>query len=135
MTGILLLRQMVVAMPCETCKVVVYIQIVWVTWKAMLMDWDLRGITFYVLPRIWHQIRIRKRRRAKSFAQKGLRVKKPVMNGKEGLGVVEWLKSTHAPIDAFCQQSCGEPNENSRAMDASHNVLQVSNDEESWEEN
>ncbi|KAK8659354.1 hypothetical protein V6N13_029558 [Hibiscus sabdariffa] len=70
--------------------------------------------------------------RAKSFAQKGLRVKKPVMNGKEGLGVVEWLKSTHAPIDAFCQQSCGEPNENSRAMDASHNVLQILKQEEEF---
>ncbi|KAK8600422.1 hypothetical protein V6N12_050276 [Hibiscus sabdariffa] len=68
--------------------------------------------------------------RDKGFAQKGFRIKKPVINAKGGVGVVEWVKSAHALIDAVGRQSDVEPGEPSTAMDDSHNGFQVSDDEE-----
>ncbi|KAL4383939.1 hypothetical protein GQ457_15G014660 [Hibiscus cannabinus] len=66
---------------------------------------------------------------------KGLRIRKPMNSGKGGLGVVEWMKSAHARIDAIGKQ----PNESSGsypiAMDDSNNECLPSDDEEIWEEN
>ncbi|KAK8655752.1 hypothetical protein V6N13_108319 [Hibiscus sabdariffa] len=72
--------------------------------------------------------------RGKSIAQKGLRVKKHVTDGKGGLGVVEWVQSAHARIDAFRQHSDGDLGDSTTTMDASHSGLQVSDDEELWED-
>ncbi|KAK8701257.1 hypothetical protein V6N13_019647 [Hibiscus sabdariffa] len=67
-------------------------------------------------------------------ARKGLCVKKPMNSGKGGLGVVEWVKSTHARIYAIGKQSNRDFGSNSTAMDESYNDHQLFDDEELWEE-
>ncbi|KAK8676607.1 hypothetical protein V6N13_142181 [Hibiscus sabdariffa] len=51
-----------------------------------------------------------------------------------GLGVVEWVKSTHARIDAIGRQANREPIDASTITDTSEIALQSSNDEENWDE-
>ncbi|KAK8506515.1 hypothetical protein V6N12_034242 [Hibiscus sabdariffa] len=66
-------------------------------------------------------------------ARQGIRVKKSSNSGKGGLGVVDWVKSAHARIDAMGNQRNGKLDGNSNTMDNLSDDHLLS-EEDLWEE-
>ncbi|KAK8665312.1 hypothetical protein V6N13_005482 [Hibiscus sabdariffa] len=66
--------------------------------------------------------------------RKGLRFKKPGLGGKGGLGVVDWVKSTHARIDVIGRNVTIRERDTSIPLASSHLSIHSSDDEEILEE-
>ncbi|KAK8612440.1 hypothetical protein V6N13_092556 [Hibiscus sabdariffa] len=66
--------------------------------------------------------------------RKGLRFKKPGLGGKGGSGVVDWVKSTHARIDAIGRNVSIRERDTSIPLASSHLSIHSSDDEEILEE-
>ncbi|KAK9003234.1 hypothetical protein V6N11_060798 [Hibiscus sabdariffa] len=66
--------------------------------------------------------------------RKGLRFKKPGLGGKGGSGVVDWVKSTHARIDAIGRNVSIREKDTSIPLASSHLSIHSSDDEEILEE-
>ncbi|KAL4333656.1 hypothetical protein GQ457_07G010760 [Hibiscus cannabinus] len=71
--------------------------------------------------------------RKDGVARQGIRIKKALNSGRGGLGVVEWVKSAHARIDAMGKHPIGKPDGTSHSTDNLVTDHFIS-EEESWEE-